>query len=73
MGERRCRESGKKMFDERGARAELATVIGRAMRGDRKRRDGHCERGIYECETCGAWHLTSNPWSGNVVNPIGGG
>jgi hypothetical protein len=63
-----CPVSGKVTFDtEQDAKDELARIIVRAMRGDRRRFE-HRERGVYKCGSCRGWHLTSRPWSNKIVN-----
>lgn len=51
---------------KRAALDELARIIKRAVDGERRK--GHMEKGCYECPDCGAWHLSSKPWDGNLVN-----
>lgn len=66
----------KRRFDtERAALDELARIMTRAILGDRNGVDNHgqgagtpLETGCYECPTCRAWHLSSRPWGGNIVN-----
>lgn len=62
----RCFSTGKRRFvTESAALSELARIMTRSIVGERLRRK--VESGVYECESCGGWHLTSQPWEGKVV------
>jgi len=71
-----CKDTGKRCFTEREAKDELSLVIKKSMTGARVRVK-HVETGIYECPAAEAahpdprraWHMTSRPWTGQVVTP----